>query len=188
MSLPGPAQIAFEPEDGVITENGVAVMHSEYSTQPRTSYVYSISYMLSGQDQGQLRVAQYLYNQSSAVDEVANPCFNPGYNKSMQVCEGIALGSSSTCSGPKRDVMFVGTGDYEECRGVIEAAVMHKNYQCLQEPCAVAGRYQPKVGNKTFFAGSAFFYTAQAFCQRRAQPSSPRRPPRPLPPPHPRPG
>ncbi|EOD20412.1 hypothetical protein EMIHUDRAFT_208241 [Emiliania huxleyi CCMP1516] len=114
--------IAFEPEDGVITENGVAVMHSEYSTQPRTSYVYSISYMLSGQDQGQLRVAQYLYNQSSAVDEVANPCFNPGYNKSMQVCEGIALGSSSTCSGPKRDVMFVGTGDYEECRGVIEAA------------------------------------------------------------------
>ena len=187
MSLPGPAQIAFEPEDRVITENGVAVQ-SEYSNRPRTSYVYSISYMLSGLDQGQLRVAQYLYNQSSAVDEVANPCFNPGYNESMQVCEGIALGSSSTCSGPKRDVMFVGTGDYEECRGVIEAAIMHKNYQCLQEPCAVAGRYQPKVGNKTFFAGSAFFYTAQAFCQRRAQPSSPRRPPRPLPPPHPRPG
>ena len=154
-SLPGPAQIAFEPEDRVITENGVAV---QSENPPRTSYVYSISYMLSGQDQGQLRVAQYLYNQSSAVDEVANPCFNPGYKESMQVCEGIALGSSSTCSGPKRDVMFVGTGDYEECRGVIEAAIMHKNYQCLQEPCAVAGRYQPKVGNKKFFAGSAFFY------------------------------
>merc|ERR1712110_1353015 len=66
------------------------------------------------------------------------------------------MGNYETAKTHKQ--LFTGTGSYGKCRLYVEKALMHPEYECLQEPCAVAGRYQPKVGDMTFIAGSAFYY------------------------------
>jgi len=150
-------QIAFAPDDGVITENGIDVPTLEMAPADlEVETIYSISYMMSGQDQGQLRIAQYLYDQAPGANRpIGNPCLNTGYFWNMSIC----LTEGLYCK-KKTKVLFEGLGDHAACEDAVASAIIRKDTQCLQRNCAVAGRYQPDASGTTFFAGSAFFFTA----------------------------
>jgi hypothetical protein len=38
---------------------------------------------------------------------------------------------------------FVGTGHYGQCAALMSSMLLHPDYECLQQPCAMAGVYQP---------------------------------------------
>jgi len=139
-------QIAFQPKDGVITEEAVEVEIFSTKTDESlaNSRIYSTSYMRSGQAEAQKRIAHYLYDRSPNKLSVEDPCLNPGY--------------SVTTYKEFPGSNFTGSGNYTQCSAAIVSAIIHQEYECLQDPCAVAGNYQPKVEDMTFFAGSAFFF------------------------------
>merc|ERR1712087_256244 len=163
-------QIAFEPPDGVILEDAYRVETvkegEKFFDKDRLTFsrVYAISYMRAGQDQGQDRMAQFVYDKNKHLGgagekPIDHPCFNQGYNPELRVCNSNCRNYETAKTHKQK---FTGTGNYTKCHLYVEEALIHPEYECLQEPCAVAGRYQPKVGEMTFIAGSAFYYLVSA--------------------------
>lgn len=161
-------QIAFAPPDDVILEDAYRVETVKEGRKGfeglQWSRVYAISYMRAGQDQGQDRMAQFVYDKNKHVGgagekPIDHPCFNQGYNPELRVCNSNCRNYETAKTHKQK---FTGTGNYTKCHLYVEEALIHPEYECLQEPCAVAGRYQPKVGEMTFIAGSAFYYLVSA--------------------------
>ena len=109
-------------------------------------------YMNAGQDRARDRLAEQLVVATGGVSlarlrgPIANPCMSPGYldNRTMQ----------------GTDVQLIGTGSYDECAALMPD-LLHPDYECLQEPCAAMGVYQPALPTTrhAVVAYSAFFYT-----------------------------
>jgi Golgi nucleoside diphosphatase len=104
--------------------------------------VYSHSYMRAGQHEAQLRLAAGLASaadgqqqagggstQGGGTHPVSHPCYNVGLNRTF-----LVRGTPRT---------FVGTGHYGQCAALMSSMLLHPDYECLQQPCAMAGVYQP---------------------------------------------
>jgi apyrase len=136
-------QISFVPRSGIVTQDAYTVVHNA-----TVATVYSHSYMKLGQDQAVLRLAQKLADAGPATGPLANPCFNEGLTRNLTV----------SCAAGPCNRTFVGRGpaDYDKCRAL--AAALPKG-ECLLEPCAIDGTYQPSPEDVRFYAVSAFWYT-----------------------------
>jgi len=134
-------QVTFAPASGVIQDFGYRLRVD--SSQER---VYSYSYMRSGQDQAMLRYAKALASRSQESPILDSPCHNQGFNFSMNV----AGAGERTLRG---------TGDYSKCKELTQALLNQQN-ECLLEPCAAQGVYQPPPTGVKFWARGALFFTA----------------------------
>jgi len=79
----------------------------------------------------------------------SSPCLNSG------VVANITLYKSNV------KVQFNGTGQSEDCSKRIAWNLIHPNWECIQEPCGVMGRYFPKPGKKRFVAVGNFWWTVK---------------------------
>jgi len=121
--------------------------------------VYSTSYQRFGQDAAMARYVSMLQKSGEQAADVAWPtassayeqgptraaCFNKGFNGTMMNADGAK-------------VQIVGVGDYAACREQVQG-LLGLDCECLTNPCAMHGVYQPSVEGVTFFAGATFFYT-----------------------------
>lgn len=137
-------QISFLPPSGMITENALR-LDTHFGATHSMTRLYSHSYMRFGQRAVAQRLAQHLHD-GGAGNPVSNPCFNPGYSKTFTLKDGSS-------------VLHQGTGNYDDCK-VLTQALLHLDYECLDEPCAAAGVYQPTISSATqFYAVSSYWYT-----------------------------
>jgi len=135
-------QITFIPETGTITQSAIR-LDTQFGPSNSLTRAYTHSYTRLGQDEGLLRLAQLLHDQGDTSAPVQNPCHNPGYN--------------TTYNG----VLHVGTGDYDACAALTKT-MLHTEYECLDEPCAAFGVYQPPISSEhMFYAVSAYWYTVE---------------------------
>lgn len=144
-------QITFRPKSGVVMQGAYRLTLNGSATR-----VYSHSYMRSGQDEAQRRLAQLLTDRDGSTDAfraLRTPCANAGLNASYTV-SCAAHGGSSSCMR-----VLVGVGDYRACRALTDA-LLNRDNECLLPPCAAHGEYQPSSRNVRFYAVSAFFYVA----------------------------
>ena len=146
-------QITFRPTSGVILQSAYRLVVNGSAAR-----VYSHSYMRSGQTAAMLRVAQLLTDRDGSMDvykSISTPCANAGLNVNYTV-SCAAHGGPSTCMR-----QLVGAGDHNACR-VLTDALLNRDNECLLPPCAAQGEYQPPPTGVTFYAVSAFFYTANS--------------------------
>jgi len=116
--------------------------------------LYSHSYMRSGETQARLRLQRLLLARadtgvSSAA--VPNPCLNRGLTE--QGGEGLPP--------------YVGSGDWRACSSYAQQ-LLHLDYECLQQPCALAGTYQPTVRGVAFLAYSGFYHIVRLLTRTTA--------------------
>lgn len=135
-------ELAFAPD------NEAPIMADAYraTVNDRVTQVYSHSYMNSGQDVARARLAEQLLHDHGAHDgPVPNPCLSLGYL------------DNRTINGTS--VQFIGRGEYDVCLSLMHR-LLHPDYECLQQPCAAMGVYQPALpaGPLRLVAYSAFFY------------------------------
>ena len=128
------AQIAFTPD--------TAILNNEFVYQPGKS-IYAKSYQGFGQDQA-LRRSYELQMKDHPGNVLLHPCLPSG--------KRFEYGSEGTT------YEVIGTSDGPWCEKIV-LSLMHRDYECLQKPCAIAGVYQPKISGK-FKAFSAFYYMA----------------------------
>ncbi len=139
-------ELAFAPD------GGAPIMADAYRAviDERTTQVYSHSYMNSGQDVARTRLAEQLVQMNGGSvgngGPLPNPCLSVGY------LDNRTIGGAS--------VQFVGVGEYDQCFALM-SGLLHPDYECLQQPCAAMGVYQPALpsGRHSLVAYSAFFYT-----------------------------
>ena len=138
-------QITFKPESGIILQNAYRLANNGAMTR-----LYSHSYMRHGQDQAILRYAQLMVDDSAAVAvAIPSPCFFVGLNRTYTL----------NCGGASCERVLYGTGDFEGCRAAT-ARMLNRDYECLVEPCAAQGVYQPPAYGVPFYASAAYYYTA----------------------------
>merc|ERR1711971_519560 len=78
---------------------------------------------------------------------VEYPCFQNGYSELVEM-DG-------------RQVNFTGTGNPAACDAIAKG-LLHEEYECLLEPCALMGVHMPKVKPwKTYYGLANFFYISQ---------------------------
>jgi apyrase len=139
-------ELAFAPD------GGAPIMADAYraTIDERTIQVYSHSYMRSGQDVALTRLAEQLLQMHGGFADtpLPNPCLSVGYLDNRTI-DGAS-------------VQFVGSGEYDQCFELM-SRLLHPDYECLQQPCAAMGVYQPALpsGRHTLVAYSAFFYTVE---------------------------
>jgi len=143
-------QITFVPSSGVILQDAYRV-----TINGTTERVYSHSYMRSGQDQAQQRLAQRASDADGSdapFKALPSPCFNPGLALNFTVrCGTDGAGSCVR--------QLVGGGNYTACRA-LATQLLELGSECLLSPCAAHGVYQPPPAGVALYAVSAFFYTA----------------------------
>jgi len=118
-------------------------------TQQVTASVYSTSYQLFGQDSALRRYVSTLQREGTLLQA---PCFNTGFAQTMLNASGM-------------EVLVKGSGDYEQCRSQVES-LLGLTYECLTEPCAMMGRYQPSPSGQKLYAGATFYYTVNGMKER----------------------
>ena len=147
------AQITFAPISGVVLDEAYDV--STGGDPPLRTRLYSHSYMRAGKDAALLRYAQRLSDDAGARradGALASPCHNLGYNTTFQLRCGAA---------PRRscEKLLIGTGDFDACSARV-ALLADMDRECMLEPCAMNGDYQPSAAGVPFVATAGFFYTA----------------------------
>ena len=147
------AQITFAPISGVVLDEAYDV--STGGDPPLRTRLYSHSYMRAGKDAALLRYAQRLSDDAGARradGALASPCHNLGYITTFQLRCGAA---------PRRscEKLLIGTGDFDACSARV-ALLADMDRECMLEPCAMNGDYQPSAAGVPFVATAGFFYTA----------------------------
>ena len=142
-------QITFRPESGVILNDAYRLVVNGTARR-----LFSHSYMHSGQAEAIKRYAQILANSQpndggSEVVQLPSPCHNEGYNETFTL----------QCAGQPCSRMLVGSGNWTACKPYTNQ-LLNLDNECLLPPCAAHGVYQPPVTGVTFYAVSAFFFTA----------------------------
>lgn len=153
-------QITFVPTSGVILGDAYRV-----TLNGTTQRVYSHSYMRSGQDQAQQRLAQRAADADGSdapFKALPSPCFNRGLSLNFTVRCGNDTRTTDGAEGAGAGSCvreLVGRGDYAQC-SVLVTELLALDNECLLTPCAAHGVYQPPPAGVAFYAVSAFFYTA----------------------------
>ncbi|CAK0911211.1 unnamed protein product [Prorocentrum cordatum] len=134
-------QVAFNPGKDIMSNE-----FSFYVNEKRMS-VYAKSFIKFGLATAVQRAMVAAAKQAGAgKTEVVYPCYNKGYNESAEI-DG-------------KQVSFVGSGDPTACDAIVQG-LLHLEYECLLEPCALMGVHMPKViKSKTYYAIANFFYIA----------------------------
>lgn len=84
---------------------------------------------------------------------IPTPCYLRGFTAPAP----SACGANSS---------FVGTGEYDECTGLIQRFVVRKGDACPISPCSFNGIYQPRLDrkrNSRFYANGPVFMTSSRF-------------------------
>ena len=134
-------QVAFTPRSQVtILQDSYGLILPEVA---RRASLYSTSYQRFGQDQALRRYVSLLQKVPGQLDRAA--CFNRGFDGMMTTADGAA-------------VRVRGAGDFQRCSAQLEP-LLGLEHECLTEPCAMNGVYQPSVNGITFYAGATLYYT-----------------------------
>lgn len=134
-------QVAFNPgHDIKSNEFSFYVNHNRMS-------VYAKSYIQFGLATAVQRAMKVLAKKAGTDKPmVEHPCFQKGYSELVEM-DG-------------RQVNFTGTGNPAACDAIAKN-LLHEDYECLLEPCAVMGVHMPKVyAWKTYYGLANFFYIA----------------------------
>jgi len=151
-------QITFDPEGGVILGNAYRV-----TADGEPYRLYSHSYMLSGQNEAQARhVKATSYDPwmsdrrrlQEAPGELGGLLESACYN------EGLVQTFDLACPSGEGTCQYTvhGAGDFDACKNATDA-ILNLHNECLLEPCAAHGVYQPTPSGVQFYAANAFFYT-----------------------------
>uniref|UniRef100_A0A6V4VXK1 Uncharacterized protein n=1 Tax=Prymnesium polylepis TaxID=72548 RepID=A0A6V4VXK1_9EUKA len=135
-------QITFQPAPTLSPHADILADGYRVNLSGASRVLYSHSFMRSGDTQAWLRLARLLLSRSdtgASTTPVSHPCLHRGHEARI---DGHA---------------FVGTGDWRACSTHAQQ-LLHIDYECLQQPCALAGVYQPRVRGVTFVAFSGFFH------------------------------
>lgn len=154
-------QIVFQPTQNSIMQDNVRLVLDGVKTQ-----LYSHSYMLSGIDQVELRIAFNLAKRANAPafpSPLVNPCYNIGIlnNKTGVPYSISGLPCSSGDSSANCTRTFTGSSDWAACRELSEE-ILELDALCLIKDCAAYGVYQPSPKGVQFYAFSFFWLTANA--------------------------
>jgi len=154
-------QIVFQPTQNSIMQDNVRLVLDGVKTQ-----LYSHSYMLSGIDQVELRIASTLAQRADAPafpSSLVNPCYNIGVlnNKTGTPYSISGLPCSSGDSSANCTRTFTGSGNWTACRKLNEE-ILELDALCLIKDCAAYGVYQPSPEGVQFYAFAFFWYTVNA--------------------------
>jgi len=119
---------------------------SFYVNRSRMS-VYAKSYIQFGLATAVQR-AMKVFAKKAGTDKsmVEYPCFQKGYSELVEIDD--------------KQVNFTGTGNPAACNAITKG-LLHEEYECLLEPCALMGVHMPKVKKwKTYYGLANFFYIA----------------------------
>nr|AAL37302.2 ecto-nucleoside triphosphate diphosphohydrolase-1 [Torpedo marmorata] len=148
-------QITFVP-DGEI-ESLDNSMH--FRLYGKNYEMYTHSYLCYGKDQALKMFLQKLG--VSANGTVFNPCFNEGYEKSINVSNFFT--SPCTPMPPwttHQTLRVIGTGNSHQCRDHVRQ--IFNQSSCAWNQCSFNGVYQPHVWGK-YGAISAFYFVMKFF-------------------------
>ena len=109
-----------------------------YEDDNRVS-LHAKSYLRLGVDQAKRRYKTALVAGESDDATVANPYFNSNYSDDFTADDG-------------RVNTLQGSGDGSACKG-LATALLHIDYECFLEPCAIAGEHMPEPKAMDFFFG-----------------------------------
>ena len=154
-------QIVFQPTQNSIMQDNVRLVLDGVKTQ-----LYSHSYMLSGIDQVELRIASTLAKRADAPSfpsPLVNPCYNIGVlnNKTGLPYSISGLPCSYNDSSANCTRSFTGSGDWGACRELSEE-ILELDALCLIKDCAAYGVYQPSSEGVQFYAFAFFWFTVNA--------------------------
>ena len=154
-------QIVFQPTQNSIMQDNVRLVLDGVKTQ-----LYSHSYMLSGIDQVELRIASTLAQRADAPafpSSLVNPCYNIGVlnNKTGTPYSISGLPCSSGDSSANCTRTFTGSGNWTACRKLSEE-ILELDALCLIKDCAAYGVYQPSPEGVQFYAFAFFWFTVNA--------------------------
>jgi len=141
-------QVAFTPRSQVtILQDSYGVILPE---RAKRAHIYSTSYQRFGQDQAIRRYISSLQGAHGQLERAA--CFNNGFDRRMANADGV-------------EVRVRGAGNYAACWKQLEP-LLGLSSECLTEPCAMNGAYQPSTNGITFFAGGTLYYTVHGLKSR----------------------
>ena len=151
-------QIVFKPTQNSIMQDNVRLVLDGVKTQ-----LYSHSYMLSGIDQVELRIASNLAKRADAPsfpNPLVNPCYNIGVlnNKTGLPYSISGLPCSYGDSSANCTRTFTGSGNWTACRKLSEE-ILELDAVCLIKDCAAYGVYQPSSEGVQFYAFAFFWLT-----------------------------
>eukprot|EP01029_Cantina_marsupialis_P028406 TRINITY_DN776120_c0_g1_i1.p1 TRINITY_DN776120_c0_g1~~TRINITY_DN776120_c0_g1_i1.p1 ORF type:complete len:505 (+),score=101.08 TRINITY_DN776120_c0_g1_i1:173-1687(+) len=122
---------------------------------------YTHSYLRYGQEEIENRFHRFLLtNHKKNNQESSLVAGNPEhYPEVVDPC--MLEGDSVVSMFGSLNYTFVGKPDQKKCESLVEH-LLNVDIECLAEPCAVHGEYQPLIpADMDFVAMSAFFYTIQ---------------------------
>jgi len=130
-------QVAFMPEEDVLDNSWTYMLFGQ------RHLIYAKSYMGYGQNIARLKSQELVARRQST----AYPCFLKGYKEQIKVFKDTP---------DERTVELEGSGNATGCLELTRQ-LMHREYECDLKPCAIAGRYMPKVsGNFVGISGLKF--------------------------------
>eukprot|EP00449_Zooxanthella_nutricula_P007000 CAMPEP_0198503106 /NCGR_PEP_ID=MMETSP1462-20131121/9703_1 /TAXON_ID=1333877 /ORGANISM="Brandtodinium nutriculum, Strain RCC3387" /LENGTH=511 /DNA_ID=CAMNT_0044232213 /DNA_START=124 /DNA_END=1656 /DNA_ORIENTATION=+ len=138
-------QLTFVPKGAIKLNEFAVYMPSRNKGWVRSQSLFVDSYTKFGVQEFQMRIRKSLARAKPTADQVNNPCMFSGDTQRVELPSG-------------RKVEFVGTSDPEACEHIVQN-LLHTDYACVLEPCAVMGRYVAEMPDKLYAIG-AFFYTA----------------------------
>eukprot|EP00449_Zooxanthella_nutricula_P013212 CAMPEP_0198499124 /NCGR_PEP_ID=MMETSP1462-20131121/7422_1 /TAXON_ID=1333877 /ORGANISM="Brandtodinium nutriculum, Strain RCC3387" /LENGTH=364 /DNA_ID=CAMNT_0044228081 /DNA_START=55 /DNA_END=1145 /DNA_ORIENTATION=- len=137
-------QAAFEP-----TTDLKMIMQSEFNLEYMTTggrlediALFADSWLGFGANAAFSRLHTFLFQEGRRT----NPCVNRGHRY------------IATLYHSSEPVAFTGVGEPDACSDAVRRSLIHPDWECLQEPCGIAGRYFPPPGDRKFVAISSFFH------------------------------
>lgn len=133
-------QVTFRPTGDIMLNEFDLYVDGEAAS------LYSTSYLGFGSNQAMDRSMEALLSAHPLSARQSDPCLFRGDEETR------------TMNGSK--VTFVGTSDPKACAALV-AEILHRDYECVQQPCGIMGTYSPKLRLEgRIIALSSFFYTA----------------------------
>lgn len=151
-------QITFVPQNSTIESPENSLQFRLYGEDYT---VYTHSFLCYGKDQALWqKLAKDIQVSSGGV--LKDPCFNPGYEKVVNVSElyGTPCTKRFEKKLPFDQFRIQGTGDYEQChQSILE---LFNNSHCPYSQCAFNGVFLPPL-HGSFGAFSAFYFVMDFF-------------------------
>ncbi|MEE6504936.1 hypothetical protein FKM82_005383 [Ascaphus truei] len=149
-------QITFETKDSIQDPQNEVNLRL-YGQSYR---VYTHSFLCYGRDQVLKRVLSKVFKSQGYAENVQNPCWPVGYNKSMTMGDVYETPCTATekptSYDPLLTVAVTGNGSAEVCRTHVDSLFSFSS--CSFSSCSFDGVFQPPVSGK-FIAFAAFYYT-----------------------------
>jgi len=141
-------QAAFEPATNLqmIMQSEFRFRHVAPSGRWEDISLYADSWLGFGSNEALSRLLTFLFESGTTT----NPCFNLGFERNATL-----YGHTSS----NVTVLFTGSGEPSRCSELVRRSLIHSDWECIQKPCGIAGRYFPQPGDAKFIGVSGFFHT-----------------------------